>query len=42
MHSESTSNGGFLGYGGLRNRVSHDGGFNRIWLFVLEHLKITG
>ena len=26
-------------HGGLRNRVSHDGGFNRLWLFVLEHLN---
>ncbi len=27
-------------HGGLRNRVSHEGGFNRIWVFVLEHLNI--
>ena len=27
-------------HGGLRNRVSHEGGFNRIWLFVLEYLSI--
>ena len=26
-------------HGGLRNRVSHTGGFNRIWLFVLEYLN---
>ena len=28
-------------HGGLRNRVSHTGGFNRIWLFVLKHLNIN-
>jgi hypothetical protein len=27
-------------HGGLRNRVSNTGGFNRIWLFVLKHLNI--
>ena len=27
-------------HGGLCNRVSHEGGFNRIWVFVLEHLNI--
>ena len=29
-------------HSGLRNRVSNKGGFNRIWLFVLKHLDITG
>ena len=28
-------------HGGLRNRVSHTGGFDRIWLFVLKHLNIN-
>jgi RNA-directed DNA polymerase len=28
-------------HGGLRNKVSHTGGFNQIWLFVLKHLNIT-
>ena len=28
-------------HSGLRNRVSNQGGFNRIWLFVLKHLNIT-
>ena len=28
-------------HGGLRNRVSNTGGFNRIWLFVLKHLNIN-
>ena len=27
--------------GGLRGRVSHEGGFNQIWLFVLKHLNIN-
>jgi hypothetical protein len=27
-------------HGGLRNKVSHTGGFNQIWLFVLKHLRI--
>jgi hypothetical protein len=27
-------------HGGLRNRVSHTGGFNRIWIFVLKYLNI--
>ena len=27
-------------HSGLRNRVNNDGGFNRIWLFVLEHIYI--
>ena len=26
-------------HSGLRNWVSHEGGFNRIWLFVLEYLN---
>ena len=26
-------------HSGLRNRVSHEGGFNRIWLFVLKYLN---
>ena len=26
-------------HGGLRNRVSHEGGFNQIWGFVLKHLN---
>jgi hypothetical protein len=26
-------------HSGLRNRVSHEGGFNRIWLFVLRYLN---
>ena len=26
-------------HGCLRNRVSYEDGFNRIWLFVLKHLK---
>ena len=29
-------------HSGLRNSVSNKGGFNRIWLFVLKHLKISG
>ena len=29
-------------HGGLRNRVSMTGGFNRIWQFVLKYLNITG
>jgi hypothetical protein len=37
--SDSTINGGFLGCTVVRNRVSHKGGFNRIWLFVLKHLN---
>ena len=28
-------------HSGLRNKVSHEGGFNRIWLFVLKHLNIA-
>ena len=27
-------------HSGLRNRVSHEGAFNRIWLFVLKYLRI--
>ena len=27
-------------HSGLRNKVSNNGGFNRIWLFVLQHLPI--
>ena len=27
-------------HSGLRNRVSNTGGFNRIWVFVLKHLRI--
>ena len=29
-------------HSGLSNRVIETGGFNRIWLFVLKHLNITG
>jgi hypothetical protein len=29
-------------HSGLRGRVSNTGGFNRIWLFVLNYLNITG
>jgi hypothetical protein len=39
--SVDTFNGGSFGCtAGLRNRVSNTGGFNRIWLFVLKHLRI--